>query len=74
MIGMPDDWMRHVFKARGAANTVRERDEQCPASEVRDTWRHPPDTNFASKGGTRQSMVLVPLFDLKFLCEFAQAL
>src|SRR5262245_27433860 len=29
------------------------------------------DTNFGNKGGTRNFMTLVPLFDLKFLSEFA---
>src|SRR5215216_5009575 len=40
-----------------------------PASEVRDTCQHPPDTNFGKQRGTSKSMVLVPLFALKFLHE-----
>jgi hypothetical protein len=31
----------------------------------------PSDTNFGSKGATSKYMFLVPLFDLKFLHEFA---
>src|SRR5262245_41346128 len=46
---------------------------ECPASEVRDTSRHPSDTNFGSKRGASKQVIPVPLFDLKFLGEFAAA-
>src|SRR5690348_4249931 len=45
--------------------------DQCPASEVRETSRHPSGTNFGSKGALASILILVPLIDLKFLRELA---
>jgi len=41
-----------------------------PVSEVRDTSQHALTRTSETKG-TSNSMILVPLFDLKFLTEFA---
>jgi len=43
---------------------------QCPVSEVRDTLRHSLTRTSETKG-TSKHMILVPLFDLKFLNELA---
>src|SRR5438552_18338270 len=42
----------------------------CPASEVHESPQHPLTRTSEAKG-TSNSMILVPLFDLKFLIEFA---
>jgi hypothetical protein len=49
---------------------------QCPVSEVRDTSQQPLTRTSETEGHQQlydynNSMILVPLFDLKFLTEFA---
>src|SRR5262249_47131323 len=58
----------YAFAAGGVGTSNRR--HQCPASAVRASLQHPLH-ELRKQRGTSKSMVLVPLFDLKFLYEFA---